>query len=117
MSLFNSFTLSVSRKAPGDYVQGKWVDGAESTFPIQCTYQPARGAELQTLPEGRRIEVNYKIYTATQLRTADQKDKTVPDRVTGPDNNIYEVIDGGNYQNGLINHYKYFLVRAKEEAA
>ena len=71
-------TYTVTRVAAGDYVDGKWVEGATSTFTIQASLQPAKPKEMEMLPEGRRNQETYKLYSDTQLRTVEE-DETNPE--------------------------------------
>lgn len=114
MSLFNSFTLTVKRKAQGQYIRGKWVETEEPDFTIQTSWQPANGKDLETLEEGKRLTGLFKIYPNKQLFTADPKTQRKADIVIGPDGYSYKVITVGDWQNNIINHYKCMVMRIKE---
>lgn len=72
MSLLTENTATITRYAPGAYVNGRWVDGESTTLTIRGSIQPARGRDLRRLPEGQRVSGAVAIYTATTLRTASE---------------------------------------------
>ena len=111
MSLFNSMTIKVKRKTAGNFVKGVFVEGTESTFFIQGTWQPLTGEELNTLPEGRRGNGGYALFTETELQN--RQDGISPDivEVNGRD---FEVINVELWQNSIIPHYR--VICASKEA-
>ena len=110
--------FTVSRKAPGTYVNGRWVEGVETEIGIQASQQPATASEQQTLPEGRRKGETFKYYTDTELYAATQADNDIEAKsgdiiITSRGN--YEVIDCRVHQSGVVNHYKVFAVKVGEK--
>lgn len=110
--------FTVKRKTPGTYVNGFWVEGAETQITIQASQQPATVDEMQTLPEGRRKGETFKYYTSTELYAATQADGEIEAKsadiiVTTRGN--YEVIDCQVHQSNVINHFKVFAVRVGEK--
>jgi hypothetical protein len=105
--------LSVRRFAAPvlDVSTGRYTEGSESSFEISGSYQPLARSELEFLPEGRREEHAYKIYTDTELRTL--KDDTNPDKVV-IDGQDYEVYSRLPWRNFVINHYKFLVMKVKE---
>ena len=97
--------FTVRRKVAGSYVNGFWVEGAESSFVIQASVQPVSGLEMQELPEARRNTQAVKIYTDTQLLTVATNVSTNPDilEAFGFD---FEIIAVMPYQSNVISHYK-----------
>ena len=114
MSIFKTYTLTVTRKTPGSYIDGRWIGGSDSTFEIETTWQPANGRDLEILEEGKRQSVVFKIFPEIELYTADSKTKRESDIVTGIDGYDYEVVMVAPYQNSLISHYKVLVMRIKE---
>lgn len=114
MSLFNTHTLTVTRKTPGSYINGKWVPGSSSTFSIQTSWQPATGKDLEVLEEGKRQTVTYKAYPVEEIRAADPLTESEGDMITGLDGYQYEVIMVAPNQNNLIEHHKVLAQRVKE---
>lgn len=114
-SIFEIFRrdLSVRRFAAPvlDAATGRYTEGVESTVEISASFQPLSRSELEFLPEGRREEHAYKIYTATELRTL--QDGTNPDRVV-IDGVDYEVYSRLPWRNSIINHYKFLVMKVKE---
>ena len=116
MSLFNTHILTVTRKSAGSYINGKWVPGAPSTFPIQTSWQPATGKDLEVLEEGKRQSVIFKAYPVEEMLAADPLTEKEGDMITGLDDCQYEVIFVAPNQNELIPHYKVLAQRVKEIA-
>jgi len=104
--------LKVTRKLAGEYNEaGKWVDGAVSkVLTIQASVQPLNGADVKTLPENRRSVESYCLYTNTKLTILNELVGQRGDRVVinGAE---YEVVSCANWQNNVINHYKYVVQR------
>ena len=113
--LFGGSTLTGTRFAPGSYVNGKWVEGLGTPITISGTVQPVPGSILQTLPEGKR-ELDLKLLVT-------DSPLNITDPMTGISGDII-VIEGSNWQvesvqpwqNGIMPHHEYLLIRAKEGA-
>lgn len=110
--------FTVKRKTPGSFVDGFWVEGAESEIIIKASQQPATASEQETLPEGRRKGEIFKYYTNVELYAAIQADEETEAKsadIIVTDRGSYEVIDCRLYQSGVINHYKVFAVKVGEK--
>ena len=113
MGIFDSFRKSVTirRKSTGAYINYKWV---EDTTPvdiiIQASVQPVGANEMQQLPEGRRTNETFKMYTDIKLRTVDEQN---PDDLF-IDGERFEVISVASYQSNVINHYKIIIQKTSE---
>lgn len=107
MSLFNTFSLEVTRYDSVSIVKGRHVPGSDatSTINISASVQPLSGSEISTLPENRRETSSYKIYTETELKTASGSENLKPDRLTLY-GKLFEIIQVKGWQNGLIPHYE-----------
>lgn len=111
MSLFKTYILDVYRYTGGGYVDGRYVEGTETTFQIQTSLQPIKGEELEALPEARRQSATYKIYPEVldainlPLRTVDDEN---PDQIEifGDRHEIYML---ENWTNKIISHQKAYL--------
>lgn len=101
-------SLIVKRFTGESYVKGRLVDGTETQISIKASVQPATGRDTKLLPENRREVEHYKIYTDTELFTAEKGSSQSPDRVVY-EGNDYEVLKLGRWQNGIINHFKYMI--------
>lgn len=109
MSFRKPFTIK--RTVAGAYVNGVYVEGAESTITIQASVQPVSGQDLVAIPEGRRASDMVKVYTSEDLFCqGDAGTGQSPDRIVylGKD---YEIYTKDVNQNGVIPHYKYFAVK------
>ena len=64
-------TLTISRAAAGEYVAGVWVAGEASEVTGRAQITPARGRDLERLPEGRRSASTIRIITTLEMRLGD----------------------------------------------
>ena len=115
MNPLGAAACTLTRFAAGSRdAYGEWVEGASSTSTIYVSVQPMPGKERQGLPEGLRSKEVVKLYTGTELRTADQSAGTSGDVVTsgGVD---YEVVTVGRW-GAVIPHYEATAVRVSESA-
>ena len=65
MSSFRKHTLTVKRRASGDYDSSGFfkVSGPNTEFTISASVQPMTGSEMLLLPENRReLETKKNIY-------------------------------------------------------
>lgn len=101
MSSFRS-PFIITRKEPGAYNNGEWVEGAYTAAVINASVQPVRGLEMEMLPEGRRNTQSVKIYTNVKLNTVEDKN---PDHLQafGYD---FEILSVEPWASNVINHYK-----------
>lgn len=101
------------RRSTGVYdALGKWVeDSSPVDVLLQGSLQPTTGKDLQQLPEGRRTNANYKLYTSTALSTVEEQN---PDTII-IDDDEYEVVTIMPWGNNIINHYKVILSKKTEQ--
>jgi hypothetical protein len=105
MSLFKTVTMQI-RPVTGSRVNGKWTQTVGAATSFKGTFQPLRGKELDSLPEGRRAGSNYKVYSDLNFDTVTSNEN--PDLVEL--NGIqYEIIKKDIWQNSIIPHYKYIV--------
>lgn len=100
--------ITVTARSTGTLVDGIYIDGVSTVSTIQASVQPAGDNDIKTLPEGRRERKAYRLYTDSSLISLQESQN--PDRVTlyGED---YEVITKDPWQNNVIPHYKYIVVK------
>jgi hypothetical protein len=97
--------VTVNRVAPGSYVDGLWVDGANSATAISAAVQPLSDRDRQALPEGIRTMELLKLYTTFQLRTADEKAGLSADDIVFQ-GDTYKVVALTNWtSNGYVRAY------------
>lgn len=103
--------VTLRRFAVGSYVNGRWVEGSYVDSTITASIQPLVGEELQMLPEDRREQESYKMYTSTIVQTITTAN---PDQVLFRGKK-FEVIQVFPWQNTSIffpvQHYKYICMR------
>ena len=73
--------------------------------------QPASPEDMKELPEGRRSDEVFKLYTSTRLYTVTDQN---PDYLV-IDSEKYEVVSVGKYQSGVINHYKVLIAKKAKD--
>ena len=102
--------LVVKHQAAGHRTDGVWYTGAETNDSITASVQPLKPFEVQNLSEGRRTRAPLWLITNTLLHLASM---TTPDIVI-INGERYEIETMEAWQNGVINHYKYLVVRTVE---
>lgn len=105
----NSFRrqLTIYRKAEGTVTDGFYSEGSPSEETIMASVQALKPEDVQQLPEGRRNSKLFFIFTDTRLNLVTSAN---PDIVV-VDSENYEVDKEEVWQNGVINHYKYLIVK------
>jgi len=103
----------------GSYVNGRWLDGAATTFTIACNIQPnIQGKMTKLLPEGDRSKYSIVILTngiSQSVRTSQEGSGLLKgDEVTW-NGDVYEVREINFYNLGVLDHYMALAVR-KEKA-
>lgn len=84
MGLIDSFAVpvAVSRAGVVTWANGEPTTGEPEALTIQASVQPAKARELLDFPEAERTTEWLRLYTATELKTADEEAMTVADEVT-----------------------------------
>lgn len=85
MTILGAASFSVQRVAAGSFVDGRWVDGASSTFDIVGSWQPMTGRQREQLPELYRTRQTARLICDTAqplLSPVDVAAKTRQDVVT-----------------------------------
>lgn len=100
--------------SPSTLVNGVIVDGVITESTAYFSVQSIKDTqEIESLEEGRRLTDYRRLYSDTKLQITDDFPMAQPALV---------VIDGFNYevkhrepwQNGIIPHYKYYVVRKRD---
>ena len=114
MTFFNKNPVTVIRRVPGEYVNGEYVDGAASTFPIRASVQPIDGKLMESLPEGRRTKENIRLNTVTKLQAAESYGAGADlVQIKGV---YYEVYSVKEWDNGLLPHFKAYCSRLESQS-
>lgn len=101
---------NIIRTGQGAYTRGEWADGTPNLVTIYGSVQPVSGQELNVLPEGLRTRETVKIYTDSELNTAEVSQR--PDRLEWR-GKVYEIAMKSPYQSGVINHFKYYATKVQ----
>lgn len=108
MSLLNTHRFTVSRPLQGQWVNGQWVESPAQKLALRGSVQPAGASDLKLLPEGRRTERSYTLYSSSRMI---EGDKTT---LFGEE---YEILAVEVWQNGLIPHYKAVATKQQKEGS
>jgi hypothetical protein len=88
-SLGQKNVITVTRRAGGAYVNGRYAPGSESHATMDAVVFPAQPQELKRLPEGQRTEKVLAFVVEQELRAAAQ-DGHQADRIAYLDE-VFEV--------------------------
>ena len=104
-------SVAVTRSAAGSYVNGRWVAGSTTALSVTASVQPVKlkHDELLHLPAGDRNRAAIRVYTPSELRSANETDGTPADFVTW-DGEQWEVVKVDAWTLGIA-HYKAIALR------
>ena len=118
MSYFQK-KYTVTRNAPGTFLDGTYVNGLTTTFTIMASAQPLKPEVIQKYNFGRRNSKFMFLITETKLNVvtaapATGKPGTLQDIVTFAGEQ-YNVEKEEIWGNSVIPHYKYLIVKVIED--
>lgn len=67
-SLVKKTPIDILRHAQGSYVDGEWVEGAETTVTIQANVHPFSDYQVSIMPESDRSKSWLWLFTASEVR-------------------------------------------------
>ena len=104
---FAQFNQPVTGTRPqgGAYIGGIWVAAPAVPVTSRTSVQAPRDSDLQLLPEGRRADRSYVLYSKQPILEAD---------VYSIYGEPYEVLHVAVWQNRVIPHYKAIAVKMNE---
>lgn len=73
--------ITVFRKTDGGYVDGVWVEGSESSFPVLASVQQPSPKQLEVLPEGERSPDVKLFISLLPIYTSNDFDDTEADHI------------------------------------
>jgi hypothetical protein len=76
----------------GSYVEGEWTQGEAIETPIRAVMQAPSTKDLQSLPEGERIEGLVTVWSRSPLNPADEDDGVRSDEVINARGEAYRVV-------------------------
>jgi len=112
INTFNK-TYTVTRGSTGTTVKGRYTKGSETPIVIQATIMRMTEKDKQNLPEGIRNQDFIKIYTATNLLVADNKNKIPGDKIAYK-NNDYEITGREDWDDFNENGLEHFRLRGQK---
>jgi len=106
--------FTVLTPTPSTLVNGVIVDGemveSQAYFSVQSIKETQ---EVESLEAGRRLTDYRRLYSDTKLQITDDFDMAQP-AIVVIDGFNYEVKHREPWQNGIISHYKYYVVRKRD---
>lgn len=102
--------VTVTRGAAGSYSHGIYSAGTTSTLTIQASVQPTKPNDTLLLPELRRNDKAFVLFSDTVLNLVNGS--TPPDRVS-LFGETFEILAQDPWQNNVINHYKYVAAKVQ----
>lgn len=109
MSSFRKL-VTIKQFTGGNWLNGRWQAGSTANININASLQPADSNKIsriiETLPEGRKTTEKYFLYTSTKLTTLQEGEN--PD-IALIDGKEFEILREANWNNHVINHYKYLI--------
>lgn len=105
---------AITRIGAGEYVNGVFVPGVESTIVILASVQPVTAQDIATPPEGKRLSDYVKIYTSSELQVLNEVAGLEPDQLVWR-GHTYECTSGDQWQNGVISHRKYLFSKLSQQ--
>ena len=95
---------TIIRTLPGQYVDGKWVEGSEAILTILASVQPVTAEDQIVMAGGKRLSDYVKAYTSTEIIPLSETAQQQPDRLVWR-GRTYECIELGVRQMNVIDHY------------
>lgn len=114
--LTKKIPLDLLRKTAGSYVDGEWVEGTETTVPVEVNIQPLKEAELLLLPEADRGKQWWKVYSASEIRMDKQGTSGWAADEFVYQGDRYKVMKVENYAMGILNHFRALAARLELSA-
>ena len=99
-------TINYEYHSPGAYVNGIWTPGATQSTTFEGSVQALTAKDMQSLPVGRQDVGMVKIYADIELPMSTEGGNDAGAIVLW-ESKRYEIIQKMDFQNDLIEHYKY----------
>lgn len=112
--MFFNQPITLHREQPGTYVDGIWQPGKPTQITVQTSVQPIHPDDMLLLPEGRRDQKAYALYTKAPINA--ERNGANADRVEIY-GETYECVATQEWQNGLIPHYRSIVVLERSDNA
>lgn len=77
----------------GSFVEGEWTQGEAVETPIRAVMQAPSTRDLESLPEGERVEGLVTVWSRSPLNTADEDDERRADEIINAAGEAYRVVN------------------------
>ncbi len=112
---FQNAGLVIKRSSPGEYVEGRFVPGAETEIKVIASVQQASPNEIKMFPEGRRTGELKVVYTEIELIPTNETKQTKGDSFEYK-GNIYEVHKVEDWSDDTdLPHFKSFCAKQDDQ--
>lgn len=114
-SLVKKTPVTILRHSEGSYVDGEWVEGAETSTIIQANVHPFSDYQVMMLPESDRTKSWVWLFTADEVRIKKEGPSGVAhgaDRFVW-DGDTYEAMKVQKYSMSVRDHYEIKAARVE----
>lgn len=109
-------TISIKRYPAETLVKGRPVAGQPDELEIEANVQPFKFHHLMYLPESDRTKEWINVYSAQEIRTAQEGDGGYQADEISWDGKTFIVRNVRHYQMGVLDHYHAQAVRERVSA-
>lgn len=113
-SLVRKTPVTLLRHAAGSYVDGEWIEGAETSVVIQANVHPFSDYQVMMLPESDRSRSWLWMFTSSEVRIKKEgiSDPHGADRFYW-DGDLYEAIKSQKYSMSISDHFEIKAARVE----
>ena len=105
-TLVRKTPVVITRQAAGSFVDGDWVEGAETTVTIQANVHPFTDYQVSIMPESDRSKEWLWFFTAEEIRQKKEGSAGYgADRFTW-NGEVYEIMKTQRYQMQVRDHWE-----------
>lgn len=105
-SLVKKTPVTILRHAQGSYVDGEWVEGAETSVVIQANVHPFSDYQVSIMPESDRSKSWLWLFTSSEVRQKKEGPSgTGGDRFVWQ-GELYEILKTQCYSMTVVDHWE-----------
>lgn len=109
--LTKKIPLTIYRREAGDYVNGRWVEGAIVPIIREVNIQPVKPEELLMMPEADRTKEWYRLFCAEDIRTQLEGDGGWDADEFDWNGSRFKVMKVQRYQMTILDHFEAWSAR------
>lgn len=107
-SLVRKTPVVITRQAAGSYVEGEWIEGAETSLVIQANIHPFTDYQVSIMPESDRTKSWVWMFTSSEVRSKKEGPSGVAhgaDRFMW-EGDLYEAMKIQKYSMSVQDHFE-----------